>query len=111
MELIKKPMWEVLVPTIHGHSNNPVKVKHHRVWDEKVREITGGLTINSPSKGQWVNSEGKIFTERVIPVRIMATEEEINQIVDFTIKHYHQEAVMFYKITNECFVKYAEGKS
>jgi len=105
-----KPLWEILVPTIHGSvmalssNDKPVKTAHHRVWDKRVREIAGGLTILKPGKGQWVNEHNKLFCERMIPVRIMAIKEQMEVIAEFTIKHYNQEAVMYYKITDECHI-------
>lgn len=100
-------LWEILVPTLHGVSNNPVRVRHHKVWDQQVQKITGGLTIQPPIKGIWVNPHKVEFKERMIPVRIACTKEQIEQIAEFTIKHYKQEAVMFYLLTNTVFIKHA----
>lgn len=102
-------MWEILVPTVK--SERPLKyytTRYHRVWDEKVRELTGGLTIMTPGKGQWVSPSGKVFIERMIPVRIMATREEIEKIVDLTLNYYSQEAVLCYKISNEVILRYSD---
>jgi hypothetical protein len=98
-------LWEILVPTLHGISNTPVKVRFHRVWDAKVKEISGGLSILTPIRGIWLNPDHVEFKERMIPVRIACTEQQINQIADFTLVHYKQEAVMFYLLTDKVFIK------
>lgn len=46
-----KGMWEILVPT-KSNEGKPFRTRYHRVWDAKVREISGGLTILPVVKGQ-----------------------------------------------------------
>lgn len=99
-----RPLWEILVPTIRN-DGTPIRTRFHRVWDEKVRGVSGGLTILTPAKGQWINSQGRLFTERMIPVRILATRPEIETIVDMTMKYYDQEAILAYKISDEVILK------
>lgn len=94
-----KILWEILVPTMMN--GKPVRTKYHKVWDEKVRAISNGLTILKSAKGEWVSSSGELFAERMIPVRIACSENDIEKIMDITIKYYNQEEVMAYKIS-EC---------
>lgn len=103
-------MWEILVPTIRNDGRY-IKTRFHRVWDTKVRAITGGLTILPVSKGQWVSPTGKLFLERMIPVRIACTRQQIFQIIDMTVLYYEQEAVIAYVVSNEVIIKYANQKS
>ena len=104
------PLWEILVPTVHGHVGNlpskdkPVKLRHHKVWDAKVLEITGGLTINKPARGQWISPTGQLFLERMIPVKIRCSLREIRKIAEFTALHYAQEEVLFYKISDDSYL-------
>ena len=42
----------------------------------------------------------------MIPVRIVATREEINRIVDLTLTYYDQEAVLCYKLSDEVILKH-----
>lgn len=100
-------LWEILVPTIRN-DGRPFRVRYHRVWDAKVRAMSGGLTIMPVAKGQWVSPDGALFMERMIPVRIIATREQIEKIVDMTIKYYDQLAVLAYKISDEVILKYKE---
>jgi len=105
-----KGMWEILVPTERrAESGKFYTTRFHRVWDGKVRTITGGLTVMAPAKGQWVNPmTGDLFRERMIPVRIMATRDEIEKIIDMTLKYYNQLAVLCYKISDEVILKFRE---
>lgn len=112
-------MWEILVPCemrrgkAHPGKTEtmPIKTRYHRVWDEKVRAITGGLTILPPAKGQWVSPSGELFAERMIPVRIVATWSEIQQIIDMTMDYYNQEAVLAYVVSNQVIIKHRKGTS
>lgn len=97
-------LWEILVPTV-SNEGKPYRTRYHRVWDAKVREITGGLTILKPAVGQWVSPDGELFRERMIPVRIACTRDQIEQIIDHTLKYYDQLAVMAVKISEEVIIR------
>lgn len=99
-------MWEILVPCKFEDTQKPVRTKHHRKWDEYVRTISGGLTILMPAKGQWIHKE-RLYTDRVIPVRVICTQSEIEKIIDFTITHYRQIAVLAYRISDKVILKHA----
>lgn len=103
-------LWEVLVPTVRN-SGKPFRTRHHRVWDLRVRRITGGLTILQPARGQWVSPQGTLFQERMIPVRIAATRKQIDQVIKITMQHYDQLAVMAYKVSDEVLIVHREEKS
>ena len=99
-----KKLWEVLVPTVKPNSDGKkfFTLKYHKVWDAKVHDISGGLTVMTPTKGQWVSPHGTLFIERMIPVRVVASDEEIHKIIDMTLDHYSQEAVMCYNERRSC---------
>lgn len=97
-------LWEILVPTLRD--NKPVRTRSHKEWDSRVRRIAGGLTVLKPVKGEWVSPDGELFSERMIPVRIMCTEEQIEQISDMTAEFYKQQAVMFYLISEKAVVRH-----
>lgn len=101
-----RTLWEILVPTVRSFGENPkfYTTRYHRVWDKKVREISGGLTILSPTKGQWIH-KGEFYEERMIPVRICCTSLEIEKIADMTAVYYNQKAVMYYKISDFVRIK------
>jgi hypothetical protein len=103
-------LWEILVPTVHNNGK-PFRTRFHKVWDSKVRKITGGLSIFPPIKGHWLNPEGKLFTERMIPVRIMCSEDQLNKIADMTAQYYEQEAIMFYRLSDRVqIIQYEKNK-
>ena len=102
-------LWEILVPTIRPNGK-PITVRFHKVWDKKIHDISGGMTVLSPTKGKWINPVGELFDERMIPVRIIATREEIEEIIDLTIDYYEQEAVLAYKISDEVILKHRDEK-
>lgn len=106
---MKVEMWEIMVP-ITSNEGNPFRTRYHKVWDEKVRSIAGGLTILKPAKGQWVNVDSKLYAERMIPVRIACTRQQIDKIIDITLKYYNQEAVLAIKISEEVILKYKDEK-
>ena len=101
-------LWEILVPCMFEDTKTPVSTKHHKEWDKYVRTISPGLTILKPAKGQWIH-EDKLYEDRVITVRLTASRSEVEKIVDFTIVHYRQLAVMAYKISNEVIIKHAKN--
>jgi len=98
-------LWEILVPTLMGKTNKPVRTKHHKQWDKYVRKLSNGLTILHPVKGQWVELESnELFEERMIPVRIACSEQDMNKIIQFTLTHYKQLAVMAYQLSNKVLI-------
>ncbi len=101
-------MWEILVPTVRNNGGKPFRTRYHRVWDEKVKEISNGLTILNPTKGKWVSPDGEEFHERMIPVRIICTREDIEKIIDMTMIYYDQLAILAYRISNEVILKHKE---
>jgi len=68
------------------------------------------LTIMSVAKGQWVFKD-QLFEERMIPVRIIASRAEIEQIVSMTMTYYEQLAVLAYKIADEVILRHADGNN
>jgi hypothetical protein len=100
-------MWEILVPTVFN-DGRPIRTRYHRKWDEKVRALTGGMTILPAAKGQWVSSDGNLFKERMIPVRIMTERKTMQEIAQMTMDHYEQLAVMVYRVSDDAFIVNAD---
>lgn len=96
-------LYQILVPCNYNDTGKPVRTRHHKNWDAYVRKITGGLTILTPGKGQWIH-KGDLYEDRVIPVNIMCEEKDIKRIAEFTAKHYRQIAVMYFKLSSECVI-------
>lgn len=96
-------LWEILVPTVRN-DGRPFRLRYHRVWDERVKAIAGGLTVVTPVRGTWVSQTSEVFKERMIPVRIMCTRDEIMEIARMSKTYYEQEAIMVYKVSDEVFI-------
>ena len=101
-------LWEILIPR---YSNEVVEysVEYHHSWDKYVREIAGGVTILRTAKGHWVNPEGRVFQEEMIPVRVYCSEEELDRIIDHTLEYYAQEAVFAYEVSSNVKVRTRKG--
>lgn len=94
-------LYEIMVPC-QWNNGKPVRTRHHKEWDKVVRKLTGGLTLYKPAIGQWVDKKTDIlYNERVIPVRIACTENQIKQIATFTLVHYKQIQVMVYVVSEK----------
>lgn len=100
-----KKMFEILVPT-QSNEGKPYRARFHRVWDAKMRAISSGLTILTPAKGQWVSEDGVLYSERMIPVRIICTQEEIERIIEFSMKYYEQLAILAYEISSNVILRH-----
>ncbi len=100
----KKIMWEILVPA--SGKEQDFLYEHHKKWDEYVKSLAGGLTVLKTGKGEWISPDGTLFRDRVIPVRIMCKKKHIKKIIQFTIEHYNQEAVLAYKVSNKVYLKH-----
>jgi hypothetical protein len=99
-------LYEILVPTIYGDTIKPIRTKHHKNWDKLIQKLSGGLTILSPGRGVWIHN-GTEYIEKVIPVRIHCSEAIMQKIVQITLRHYRQKAVMYYVLSTECYTVYA----
>jgi hypothetical protein len=103
---MKMELWEILVPTVRN-DGRPFKTCYHKVWDKKVYDITGGITIMKPTRGKWVSEgpDAKYYEERMIPVRIATSRENIEKIIDVTKEYYDQIKIMCYKISEEVIIR------
>lgn len=102
---MNKELWEILVPA-SNNKDQKFSYEHHKQWDAFVKELTGGVTITKTAKGEWVSPTGKLYKDRIIPCRIVCTEEQISEIIDFTIDHYNQEAVLAYRISTNVILRH-----
>lgn len=98
-------LWTILVPTVRP-DGRPIRARYHRVWDAKVRAIANGLTVLKPAVGQWIAKDGELFVERMIPVLIACSEEQINTIADLTAKYYDQKAIAFWETSSNFVIKH-----
>jgi len=100
-------LWEILVPA--SNHKEKFSYEHHKEWDNFVKKIAMGLTIMKSSKGEWVSPVGKLYKDRMIPVRIQCSRKQFEDIIKFTVKHYDQEAVLGYKVSDDVIMEFKEG--
>ena len=105
-EISRKGLWEILVPTTRN-DGRPFHTRYHRVWDREVERISGGMTLMPVANGRWTAPDGTRYAERMIPVRILATRDEMSRIVDYTIRYYEQLAVLAYEISSNVILRAA----
>jgi len=99
-------LFEILVPTERPDKHGKFfSTRYHRVWDEKVRAIAGGLSVFKPIKGTWTSFSGEIFKERMITVRVACNQQQMEQIADMTAVYYSQQAIMYYLGSTEVVIK------
>ena len=103
--MTQRTLWEILVP-VHSNAGKVYSIAHHQKWDEKARQISGGLTILKPAKGQWVTPKGALLHEQMLPVRVLCTEKEMDDIIQFTLRHYDQHAVLAYQLSSRVKLVY-----
>lgn len=108
MSIEKRMMYMILVPASRGKKRFSYE-GHHKAFDSKVKEICGGITIHRPVKGEWISPDGIIFTDRMIPVMIAVKEErDIEVIANFALNHYDEEAIMYYKVSDDVRILHRE---
>lgn len=96
-------LYEILVPTMMD--GKPIRTRHHKEWDKFVRRLSGGLTVLHPAKGQWITPEGSLCEERVIPVKIVCTSDDIEKIIEHTLRHYRQHTVLAYELSSNVILR------
>lgn len=102
-------LWKVFVPTEFGDTRKIIRKRHHKQWDQYVRKMAGGSTREPVANGEWIEPHTqKLYAERIIPVYIYCTRNQIDRIIDFTLKHYRQKAVMAYKVSDDVILRFAE---
>lgn len=95
-------VWKILVP--YYENAKKITMEKHHEWDEEVIKISNGLTVLGVNQGKWVSKCGKNFNEKMIAVEIACSKHDIETIAQFTLTHYNQKAVYFYKISEEVHI-------
>lgn len=100
-----KELFRILVPTVRN-DGRPFRTRYHRVWDAKVRKISGGLTICTPVIGQWEDGDddSKLYKERMIPVEIACTKSEFLKILTMSKTYYEQIKMYGFKLSSDAWI-------
>lgn len=89
-------MYEILIP-VADNTGKRFTPAHHRQWESIVRDMAGGLSACSTVMGQWVD-RGKVYRERMRPVRVACGARVIRRLARIAKEHYRQLSVMVYPI-------------
>lgn len=91
--------WRILVPEADNDRRHFTR-RDHRLWELAVINISGGWTIHPRARGAWMDEHtGNVQKEKMKPVDILCTEEQIHEIVNMTGHHYRQIEVVAYRIS------------
>jgi hypothetical protein len=90
-------LYEILIPQA-DNSKRAFSRAYHRAWEKLVRESAGGLSICPTIEGQWID-KGKLYRERMRPVRIACSAQKMRKLADLAKLHYRQLSVMYYPVS------------
>lgn len=101
-------LYEILIPNgyVDGKHTLFWSRSHHKTFDEYIKNETGhgGLTISAAAKGKWVDEiDGLELVEDVLPVRCIATPEQMKSIANTATVHYDQKEVMYYLLSEHVY--------
>jgi len=103
-----KSLWEIMIPkNIDKHTI--FHVSCHREWSNYVENITNGMVFFSSLDRRWISpKETSPYFDNKIPVRIFCNKEQIKKIISFTMKHYDQNHVIAYKLSDSIILDHNE---
>ena len=92
-------LWCVYLPKV---SNEGVVFGPHNYTEimNSIQQLSGGYTIFPSANGVWRSTEGKMYSDEIIPVYFMATEEQAHDVASLAAKQLEQEAVMIFVVSN-----------
>lgn len=99
MRIKETRIYQILVP-VCDNDGKVFPMAHHWEWDSRVQEIAGGLTLMNSVRGRYLGGS----VERMIPVNIAATYDEMQQVTAYTLDHYQQEAVLFWLVADKAMI-------
>ena len=108
MKTVETQLWEIFVP-YHKNNGEKYNIRHHRIWDNKVMDITQGMTIMKLAKGKWMTQSGKKYRDTVIPVRIACERKHIIRIMEITRINIRHRLIDFVLLINLFIIKNMKG--
>jgi hypothetical protein len=93
-------LWEILVP-VASNEGIPFSEDHHESFRRILRGLPGnnGTTSRPAGDGDWEDKDtGKLYMEKIIPIRFRACRADAERIADYARKFYDQIVVMAYRI-------------
>lgn len=106
----RKKLYEIQIPVAPNlpevficDKNGNFNQEYHDRFLAKVLTVANGYTALPIVEGAWINGSGKTFIEKMIPVRIFCTDENITEIASFAKRHYDQEAIFVVELGTAIF--------
>ncbi len=90
-------LYEVLIPK-RDNDNKPFSKRHHEAFTQQVRQAAGGLSVCPDVNGEWMDN-GRVYKERMTPVRIATSARKIRKLAELAKEHYRQLSVMYYPVS------------
>jgi hypothetical protein len=106
-------LWEILVP-VASNEGIPFSEDHHEAFRRILRALpsNSGTTSRPAGDGDWQDQDtGKVFVEKMIPIRFRACRADAERMVAHVLKFYRQIAVMAYKVADARDVIYVEAEN
>ena len=85
------------IPT-HRNDGSKVSRRELRAILERVEDAFGGYSLDSPSDGVWVASDGEVFREKSQVLEVVVSKEEVAEARELFIdigKQLGQRAIFF----------------
>jgi len=92
-------LFEILIP-VADNTGKAFPSVHNRQWEKTVRDTAGGLSALPIIQGQWVD-QGKVFAEKMRPVRIACSARKIKWLAEYAKRHFSQFSIMYYPISQD----------
>ena len=71
--------YTLIMPLEDSHGR-PIDPQHIRWVREQLQENAGGLTCLSPGRGFWVDGQGRLCEDRIVPLQVVVQSTEGFQI-------------------------------
>ncbi len=101
-----KKVYEILIPVTPNENGfgdtrcdrfGMFSENHNFHFENELINLSGGLSKLTVIDGVWID-DGKTYSEKMIPYRVVCTASEISQIAEFAKKHYEQLAIFVTEI-------------
>ena len=91
-------LWTILLP-IADNDGRVFLNQHHKKFLDRVLKISGGWTEHPWSTGRWID-DGRLYSERMIPLEFLATTEQADKITAFACVRYDQVEITCLPLTD-----------
>ena len=98
VSLDDRVLWMILLP-VADNDGRVFLNQHHKKFLDRVLKISGGWTEHPWSTGRWID-DGRLYSERMIPLEFLATTEQADKITAFACVRYDQVEITCLPLTD-----------